>query len=173
MDFTRPVLAIDTAARTGWAIYHNKKITSGAISLDSKRIEGPGMRLVRLTSFLDKIEMDYGKPQLVVTEEVRHHLGVSAAHWYGSYCGVIQMWCEERKIDYTGAAVQSVKAFALGNHRAKDRKNSKKEMVTRAQELFGKHIKDDNEADACLILAWAVNDVFHINLLDEKNKENT
>jgi len=164
------VLALDPGTTTGWALYYRGQIISGVVVLDSKRIEGPGMRIVRLETFLDRIEMEYGMPTLVMYEEVRRHLGTHAAHFYGAYTGLIQKWCEDRKIEYTSVPVQTIKAFALGPSREKKREKSKAEMVRAANSVFGKKIKDDNEADACFILACGMKRDLNIDILKKEER---
>ena len=158
------VVAIDPGSSCGWARYLDGTVISGVENLTPKRIEGPGMRLIRLEALLDRLTEK--TCDLLVFEEVRRHMGVQAAHAYGAYTGIIKMWCEKNKIQFTSIPVQTIKACAIntlpeslrpqrvkrGHKRAKRAINTKEPVRIAAEMKFGKKMPLNDEADACWIL---------------------
>ena len=93
--------------------------------------------------------MSGGAIDAIYFEEVRRHLGVDAAHAYGGFLGSLTAWCEEHGIPYQGVPVGTIKKFATGKG------NASKQAVIAAVKELGHNPKDDNEADALALLAWA------------------
>ena len=144
------LLAIDLGAKLGWAMWKNGVVTSGVEKLSKsrgKRFEGPGMKFIRFTRWLRKVD----RPRLVGFEEVRRHMGVDAAHAYGGYLSHLTAFCDEREIPYEGHSVGTIKKRATGNGAA-----SKEMMVNAACGELGIIPEDDNEADALWILGLMV-----------------
>ena len=152
------ILAIDPGTKCGWCV--RVETPSGALSYDSgvwdlgaRRHEGGGMRFLRLRRLLG--EALATKPDLVVYEEVRRHLGTDAAHVYGGIVAVISSECESREIPYTAIPVATVKKLATGKGNA-----DKEKMVAAAQARWpGWEFEDDNEADARWIAECAAGEV--------------
>jgi len=147
----RKILALDLGTTTGWAVGmpDGAKLT-GTQSFKPGRFDGGGMRYLRFTQWLDD-HFDTVHPlNYVCFEEVRRHLGVDAAHAYGGFLAHLTSWCERRRIPYEGVTVQAIKIQVTGKG------NTKKEGVMEAVRKLGYQPADDNEADACALLQWAI-----------------
>jgi Holliday junction resolvasome RuvABC endonuclease subunit len=94
--------------------------------------------------------MDAFRPEVVIVEEVRRHLGTDAAHVYGAIVGAIQEECEVRVVPYQGIPVGTIKKQATGKGSA-----NKEAMVAAAKARWPEFDGDDNEADARWILVTA------------------
>jgi len=141
-------LALDLGARLGWALWQTGVVTSGTCDLSKskhKRFEGPGMKFIRFTRILS----EFPRPTIVNFEEVRRHLGVDAAHAYGSYMGHLTSFCDGQtpQIPYEGVPVSAIKQRATGTGNA-----SKEEMIAACQTAMNYDPIDDNEADARWLL---------------------
>jgi len=146
------ILALDLGTHTGWAAHSPGVTVSGVWSFQPQRFEGGGMRYLRFARQLREAHKAVGGFDEVYFEEVRRHLGTTAAHVYGGLLAVLTAWCEGEKIPYRGVPVGTVKKHATGHGNA-----SKSEMV-RAARVRGWNPADDNEADALWILDWALNE---------------
>lgn len=71
------------------------------------------LHFLRFHRWLDETRANAGGLSLAVFEEVRRHLGVEAAHSYGSFCGILTAWCESHQIPYSGVAVVASWALLL------------------------------------------------------------
>ena len=150
------VLGIDPGTSCGWALRHpSGAVDSGVWMLRPLRHEGGGMRFLRLRCYLREL-LDKAKPDVVVYEEVRRHMGVDAAHIYGGIVAVISEECEARKIPYRGVPVASIKKTATGKG------NADKPAMLRAGEARwpGYCFLDDNEADARFCAETAAAELF-------------
>lgn len=139
------ILAIDPGTNCGWAVrYDDSRMDGGTWRLQPGRFEGGGMRFLRLRRYLNEM-IDQVKPELVVFEEVRRHIGTTAAHVYGGLIAVIQEECECRQIPYQAIPVGTVKKVATGKGNA-----GKPEMIAAANEQWSLALGDaeENEADA-------------------------
>jgi Holliday junction resolvasome RuvABC endonuclease subunit len=147
------IAAIDPGTKTGWAVgidgdYHN----SGVWDFKTKRHEGGGMRYLRFRRQIDQFVRKYS-PDAVYYEEVRRHLGVSAAHVYGAFVAEIQAYCEENSIPYMSVPVGTIKKHWTGKG------NASKALMVKVAEDKGFHPVDDNEADALAILQCVLDGV--------------
>lgn len=139
------VLGIDPGTRCGWAaLQDGSRVSSGIWNLTTGRFSGGGMRYLRFRRILQEALEDF-EPELVAFEEVRRHMGTSAAHVYGGIVAVLTAECEERSIPYQGYPVGTVKKHATGKGNA-----NKAAMLSAARERWGE-VGDDNEADALWI----------------------
>ena len=139
------VLAIDPATQLGWA-YGTKgpkgwSVKSGSISFHNAQWDGAGMKFLKFRKFLNTFE-----PDIVAYEAVEAHSSTYAAHCYGGWVAMIQMYCEMNDAQYIGIPVGTIKKFWTGNGHAK-----KNQMIDKAVAM-GYNPKDDNEADALAIL---------------------
>jgi crossover junction endodeoxyribonuclease RuvC len=148
------ILCIDLGTQMGWAMDSGTSITSGTLSLASRRFEGGGMRFLRFQKWLDETRGLVDKIDAVYFEEVHRHAGTDAAHIYGGLMATLTAWCEERKIPYQGISVGTIKKHATGKGNA-----GKPEMIAAAI-AKGHKPKDDNEADALAIAYCARDGVF-------------
>ena len=87
---------------------------------------------------------------MVVFEEVRRHLGASAAHAFGGYLAHLTAWAEANRIPYQGVPVGTIKRHIAGKG------NVDKAAVIAAVKALGFDPQDDNEADALALLLWAL-----------------
>lgn len=143
------ILTLDLGTKTGWAVHDGGHITSGQFEFKNDRFEGGGMRYLKFKHWLSQIHQ-LGPVDLVVFEEVRRHVGTTAAHVYGGFLAHLTAWCETEKIPYNGVPVATIKAHATGGGKAK------KGAIIEAMRAKGHAPKDDNEADALAILYYAM-----------------
>jgi hypothetical protein len=149
---TAPViLALDLGQCTGWAVRnHDGAIASGVHEFRPGRFEGGGMIWLRFRAWLQEIDETAGGVGVVVFEEVRRHLGTTAAHAYGGYLSHLTAWAEANKIPYQGVPVGTIKRHIAGKG------NADKAAVVAAVRKLGFAPADDNEADALALLDWAI-----------------
>ena len=141
------ILCLDLGGTTGWALKQTDgQITSGTIEFKPGRFEGGGMSFLRFKFWLDEIQSFAGPIRSIHFEEVRRHLGTTAAHVYGGFLACLTSWCEARQVPYQGIPVGTIKKFAT--HKGK----ASKEDIIKAMQDRGHSPVDDNEADALAIL---------------------
>lgn len=145
------ILALDLGTRTGWALFDSKeKISSGVVNFKQDRWQGGGMRFLRFRSWLDEIHNLAGGLDYLCYEQVRRHAGTDAAHLYGGWLAILEVWCEQHSIPYEGVPVGTIKRHATGHG------NAPKQAMIAAARARGYSPADDNEADAIAILHWAL-----------------
>jgi len=148
------ILAIDPGTRCGYVIGGAVWRSADTWNLKPNRHEGGGMRFLRLRRYLSEIFATTAtRPDLVVYEEVRRHLGTDAAHIYGGIVAVISGVCEEHDCPYMGVPVGTIKRFATGKGNA-----SKDAMLSAVRERWPETgVINDHEADALALwhFAWA------------------
>lgn len=159
-----PVLALDLATRTGWAIRdRDGTFRSGVESFKVKGGESPGMRFLRARAWVaDKLEelaptLKRHKAPVVAWERP-HHRGRAATEVLLGLQAVVQ----EEVARFPGAIgchveTGTVKKHATGNGRA-----SKSEMVAAAGPyslLVGHVVEAEDEADALHVLFWALDEI--------------
>lgn len=123
-------------------------VISGTQSFQNDRYSGGGMRFLRFTKWLEEIQALNQGIDEVYFEEVRRHIGTSAAHVYGGFMAHLTAWCESYKIPYEGVPVGTIKRHIAGKG------NASKEDVIKAIQQKGHCPQDDNEADALALLYW-------------------
>jgi hypothetical protein len=145
------ILALDLGQRTGWAVRsRDGAIASGVHELRPSRFEGGGMIWLRFRAWLQEVDEIAGGVGVAVFEEVRRHLGTSAAHAFGGYLAHLTAWAEANRIPYQGVPVGTIKRHIAGKG------NADKAAVIAAVKARGFHPADDNEADALALLNWAI-----------------
>ena len=156
------ILALDLGQHTGWAVRTTDgAIASGVHEFRPGRYEGGGMPFLRFARWLDELRSETqlpgldpgtggGSPATVFFEEVRRHLGTSAAHCYGGFLAHLTAWCEMNRIPYQGVPVGTIKRHIAGKG------NADKAAVIEAVRRLGFAPVDDNEADALALLHWAI-----------------
>jgi Holliday junction resolvasome RuvABC endonuclease subunit len=143
-------LALDLGTSTGWALASTDgPIVSGVESFKPGRFEDGGMRFLRFKRWLDELKGN-GELGALYFEEVRSHAGVDAAHVYGGFLGVLTTWCEAHAVPYAGVPVGTIKKHATGKG------NADKAAMIAAAKACGFDPADDNEADALLLLDFAL-----------------
>lgn len=142
-DRPKTILAFDPGTKLGWAVKTGRKpvSASGTENLSTKRHESIGMRFVRLEQFVDKTLKTYD-PHIVLFEEVRRHVGTSAAHIYGAIISAIMRQCELHEVMYVSVPVGEIKRHWTGKG------NAGKDLMIEVAKDMGYNPKDDNEADA-------------------------
>jgi len=147
------VVAFDPGTKLGWAMRGDSpdSLRSGVVNCAPGRHDSPGVRFVKVKGAVESL---LTHAELVVYEDVRRHAAPYAAQIYGGIVAIIQTCCEERGIPFMGAPVGQVKKAATGKGNAK-----KADMIAAVQERHGLAVEDDNEADAILILDWALGQV--------------
>lgn len=144
-------LALDLGTTTGWALRTPEgQIVSGAQSFRPGRYEGGGMRYLRFRGWLTETKASVDGIGAVYFEEVRRHAGVDASHVYGGFLATLTAWCEGQGIAYAGVPVGTIKKHATGKG------NADKPAMLAAARSLGYLPADDNEADALLLLRWAL-----------------
>jgi crossover junction endodeoxyribonuclease RuvC len=145
------ILALDLGQRTGWAVRNRDgAIASGTHEFRPGRFEGGGMIWLRFRAWLQEVDETSGGVGVVVFEEVRRHLGTSAAHIFGGYLAHLTAWAEANRIPYQGVPVGTIKRHVTGKG------NADKTAVIAAVRSLGFSPVDDNEADALALLHWAI-----------------
>jgi hypothetical protein len=145
------ILALDLGQRTGWAVRNRDgAIASGVQEFRPGRFDGGGMIWLRFRGWLQEIDETSGGVGVVVFEEVRRHLGTTAAHAFGGYLAHLTAWAEANRIPYQGVPVGTIKRYVTGKG------NADKQAVIDAVRRLGFNPADDNEADALALLNWAI-----------------
>ena len=148
---TPVILALDLGQRTGWAVRNRDgAIASGVHEFRPGRFEGGGMIWLRFRGWLQELDGTSGGVGVVVFEEVRRHLGTTAAHAFGGYLAHLTAWAEANRIPYQGVPVCTIKRHIAGKG------NADKQAVIDAVRKLGFGPADDNEADALALLHWAM-----------------
>jgi hypothetical protein len=148
---TPVILALDLGQRTGWAVRNRDgAIASGVHEFRPGRFEGGGMIWLRFRGWLQELDGTSGGVGVVVFEEVRRHLGTTAAHAFGGYLAHLTAWAEANRIPYQGVPVGTIKRHIAGKG------NADKQAVIAAVKVLGFNPTGDNEADALALLNWAI-----------------
>jgi len=148
------IIALDLGSTTGWASYCNGVYNSGTKSFALTKYEGRGMQFLKFRRFLGELA-SMVRPEFIALEEVRRHLGTDAAHAYGGYLAHVGSYCEEAEIPHVGVPVGTIKKFACGKGNA-----NKDEMVEAAKIKYPDQvIEDDNQADALMLLGYAMREI--------------
>lgn len=147
------ILALDCATRTGWAVLMDGAVESGVQVFDVRRGESRGMRFLRFRAWLNQM-LDQVKPEVLIFEQAHHRGGAATEVGVGLATRVMELACE-REIEYQTVHTGTLKKFATGKGNA-----GKPAMIAAAKERFPTQVvEDDNQADALLILAWAMNEL--------------
>jgi len=146
------ILALDLATKTGWATNaHGKR--SGTVEFPVKRGESPGMRFLRCRAWLcETLKLLGGEIDIIVYEQAHHRGGAATSVAIGLITEV-QAFAAEHGIELMNAHASTLKKFATGNGRA-----SKTDMISAAK-AKGWNPEDDNEADAAMLLEYALSEL--------------
>lgn len=143
------ILALDCATATGWATNCAGGVESGVQRFDLQRGSSPGMRFLEFRLWLRSVVETF-RPEVVVYEQAHHRGGAATELGVGMATRVMEV-ASELGTEYRACHTATLKAFACENGSA-----SKEAMIRAAQHRFGRKVADDNEADALLLLAWAL-----------------
>ena len=141
------ILALDMATKTGWATNINK--TSGVQIFDVKRGESPGMRFLRCRGWLNEVFSLLGSIDVIVYEQAHHRGGAATACCVG-LVSTIQTFAAEHDIELMPVNTAELKKWATGKG------NAGKPRMIEAARARGWEPGDDNEADAALLLEYAI-----------------
>lgn len=146
------ILALDLGTTTGWALRTSVGLFSGVWDFSTKRHEDAGMRFSR---FRDRLMLTHNKCRIdtVYFEEVRHHVGTTAAHIYGGFVAILKTWCVDNCVSYQSVPVGEIKKDFTGKGNAK-----KDAMIAEAIRRGFKPV-DDNEADAIAIMCLKTGEI--------------
>ena len=148
------ILSLDLATKTGWA--HNVDdpfmSNSGTSEFPVKRGESPGIRFLRCRAWLNSMSEDLMGIDVIVYEQAHHRGGAATAVCVG-LATEVQAFAAEQGIELMTVHTSKLKKFATGNGRA-----SKEDMIKAAKRL-GWAPADDNEADAIMLLYFAVTEL--------------
>jgi hypothetical protein len=172
-----PVLALDLATSTGWALRaRDGTVTSGVQRFELKRGESPGMRFLRFRRWLAEVialgelgPAGVGVPAGVIAYETPLTTAKGFASGIGKELAAIALVeAAARGIETTNVAPSSLKKHATGSGRA-----SKDDMVRAAAKRWlayedanvdahvaaGGKVLGEDEADALCVLAWALDEI--------------
>lgn len=133
-------LALDLGTRCGWAAEIDGVVLSGTLDL-----KNDVQRYLRLWLWLEE---NVRPGDVVAYEDVKRHLGTTAAHVYGGFKAVVLSVCAKTGASCVGVPVQTIKKHATG------RGNADKPAMIAAARLRGFAPLDDNEADALALLDY-------------------
>lgn len=146
------VLALDLATKTGWAVrLRDGSIEHGVFNTAPPKGSHSGQRFINFRTHLQALIEKYDA-HVVVYEDVRNHVGVTAAHIHGGLKAITFMVCAYQNIELRYHGVGQIKKHWTGKGNAK-----KDEMIAEAVKR-GYKPQDDNVADALAILGLAFND---------------
>jgi hypothetical protein len=141
------ILALDMATKTGWAT--NVKRTSGIQTFDVRRGESPGMRFLRCRGWLTEMINLLGDIDPIVYEQAHHRGGAATACCVG-LVSTVQTFAAEHDTELMAVHTGELKRWATGKG------NAGKPQMIKAAKARGWSPADDNEADAQLLLEYAM-----------------
>lgn len=149
------ILALDIGIKTGYAIwttkghgvYNTSTRLSGVVEFTFKRGDSPDVRFLEFQKWIEKRVNQCGIDLIIYEKPFLR--GGAASDFLKGFMLIIRMVAVRRGISYKGIMGTTLKKFATGNGRA-----SKEQMVLTATQRYGK-VKDDNQADALHLLAYA------------------
>ena len=143
------ILAIDIGTTTGWARSSRAgSVASGSEKFAPGRMEKPGHRWLKFRAFLNEQRVA-GEIHAVYFEDVKQHAGTLAAHVYGGFLAMLEMWCAANNVPLKPVGVGVVKKHWTGKG------NADKAVMCETARARGFRPKDSNEADALAILSLA------------------
>jgi len=145
------ILALDLGTTTGWALSkRGAPVQGGSESFSPKRSETSAQRWLKFRQFLADIGRDAGgEIHVVYYERVLHHTAVQAAHIYGGFEAMLQVWCEVNRVRMVCVSPMTIKKHWTGKGNV-DKKAMMAEAVRRGMKPV-----DDNHADALALLSLA------------------
>jgi Holliday junction resolvasome RuvABC endonuclease subunit len=145
---TMRILALDFATKTGWAA----EGLSGVQVFETKRGESPGMRFLRFRGWLRDMCNELVHPEVIAYEQPHHRGGAATEVAYG-FLTEVKTMAADKGIELMPVHSSTLKKWATGKGNA-----GKGEMVFEAKRR-GYNPQDDNEADACLIYDYAMEEL--------------
>ena len=155
------LLGFDLATRTGVSRFDEDGglVMACAWDLKPTRHESQGMRWVKFEASLRRLDESLPQDAFIIFayEEVRRHVGTSAAHVYGGLVAILQRFCIEKSYDYFGIPVGTIKKAATGKGNA-----NKLAVLDAARSRWGSLIPegDFDVADAAWVGQTAWNELY-------------
>lgn len=143
------ILSLDPALATGWAHSSGRH---GVWRLSVNGSEHAGARLARLEQHLRRTTAVHSAGLIVFEGSRQFTRGKAALAMHCELTGVIKKFAYELGVPFREYSPGEVKAFAG------DGGYSKTEMIRALKIKLGISVRDDNEADACWLLALAQSD---------------
>lgn len=145
------ILAIDIGTTTGWArCTRDGTVHSGSASFAPRRTEAAGQRWLKFRQFLAEQRVASGTDiHAVYYEDVKQHAGTLAAHVYGGFLAMLEMWCAANNVPLRPVGVGQVKKHWTGKG------NADKTAMMDTARARGFKVVDSNQADALAILSLA------------------
>lgn len=143
-------LALDPAARCGWAWGDGKTIQSGVWGLSERSDQHPGQRLFRLRELLRQAHDEVGFDVLAAEDASFGSRNPKTQASHNELRGIISLVAAECQVPLLLFHPTTIKKFATGDGRA-----DKSQMVRACKTHFGIEATDDNEADAIFVLLLA------------------
>ena len=143
------ILTLDLGRSTGWCVLQNGIVTLGTEEFPEVRGESPGMLYLRFQGWMEKMyKIMMNKTQLIVYEKAHHRGGAATQIGVGLQTKVME-FCARYEIECMSVHSGTLKKFATGNGAAS------KESMVKACIARGYQPKNDDEADAYLMLEYA------------------
>jgi hypothetical protein len=141
------ILALDLATKSGWATTEGHQ--SGVQVFDVRRGESPGMRFLRCRAWLGELSQLLGGIDLIVYEQAHHRGGAATACCVGLVSTVLT-FAAKHDVETMPVHTAELKKWATGKG------NAGKPAMLQAAKDKGWSPADDNEADAQLLLEFAL-----------------
>lgn len=147
-------LALDCAAKTGWAVGSRSGAIHGCGLWKRSHKEGdhPGQRFIDFRQSLYEALDIFGADRVVYEIPMGNFKSFAAGHSIHGYIAQVEMACAERGIPVSTIPQPTLKKYATGSGNAK-----KGKMLAAARRKWPKlKIVDDNVADALWLLDMTI-----------------
>jgi len=150
------ILSLDLATKTGWALWDGARIESGMQDFTKGRGESNGMVFLKFNTWLASLKTATHRQypdacfDLIAFEQAHHRGGAATEIAVGLMTRVLE-FCARYGIEHTSVHSLTLKKWATGSGKA-----DKETMKVKASLAVARTIEDDNEADAVLILTYAL-----------------
>jgi Holliday junction resolvasome RuvABC endonuclease subunit len=145
------VLALDMATRSGFAALKDGHLFSGAWENPICYSHSPGPFFSAWRTYLAQAHRWY-EPEIVAWEFTPPARGISATMIHVGMLTRVQEWAWRNEMTTMSIYPTTLKKFTIGSGRAE-----KSEMVAAMRKRWKlPRLKDEDEADALAVLAWAV-----------------
>lgn len=166
------ILALDLATKTGWALWDGARMESGVQDFTKQRGESNGMLFLKFNRWLHCIgcynqglTSITANVDLVVFEQAHHRGGAATEIAVGLMTRVLE-FCARYGIEHSSVHSMTLKKWATGKGNA-DKELMKVAAALRRHQISGAPamkaivqamaaLMDDNEADAILLLGYAM-----------------
>ncbi len=145
------ILALDMATKTGWATLNGQK-NSGVQDLSLKRGESAGMHFLRFRAWLRVMQSLLGGIDLIVYEQAHHRGGAATQLCVGLVTETLA-FAAVINAETMPVHTATLKKWATGKG------NAGKPLMIKAAQGRGWDPADDNEADAELLLDYALEEL--------------